>query len=212
MSSQLKKAAKESLSGRWGFAVLAFLLFSIIQGVPNLFGSDIDEPSSSIDLVVSLVSILLIPVGVGWTWIAMSIARGEETKVTDLFEPYGMFLKVVGLAIVQFIFIALWTLLLIIPGIIKSFSYLLTFYILRDEPSIGILEAITRSRQLMDGHKMEGFLLFLSFIGWALLVIVTLGLAVLWVGPYFSVTLAKFYDRVRGEQAPEPTSDFVAPY
>jgi uncharacterized membrane protein len=124
MSSQLKKAAKESLSGRWGFAVLAFLLFSIIQGVPNLFGSDIDGPSSSIDLVVSLVSILLIPVGVGWTWIAMSIARGEETKVTDLFEPYGMFLKVVGLAIVQFIFIALWTLLLIIPGIIKSFSYL----------------------------------------------------------------------------------------
>lgn len=212
MSSQLKKAAKESLSGRWGFAVLAFLLFSIIQGVPNLFGSDIDEPSSSIDLVVSLVSILLIPVGVGWTWIAMSIARGEETKVTDLFEPYGMFLKVVGLAIVQFIFIALWTLLLIIPGIIKSFSYLLTFYILRDEPSIGILESITRSRQLMDGHKMEAFLLFLSFIGWALLVIVTLGLAVLWVGPYFSVTLAKFYDRVRGEQAPEPTSDFVAPY
>ncbi len=59
---------------------------------------------------------------------------------------------------------------------------------------------------------MEAFLLFLSFIGWALLVIVTLGLAVLWVGPYFSVTLAKFYDRVRGEQAPEPTSDFVAPY
>lgn len=212
MSSQLKKAAKESLSGRWGFAVLAFLLFSIIQGVPNLFGSDIDEPSSSIDLVVSLVSILLIPVGVGWTWIAMSIARGEETKVTDLFEPYGMFLKVVGLGIVQFIFIALWTLLLIIPGIIKSFSYLLTYYILRDEPSIGILEAITRSRQLMDGHKMEAFLLFLSFIGWALLVIVTLGLAVLWVGPYFSVTLAKFYDRIRGEQAPEQTSDFVAPY
>lgn len=212
MSSQLKKAAKASLSGRWGFAVLAFLLFSIIQGIPNLFGSDIDEPSSSMDLVVSLVSILLIPVGVGWTWIAMSIARGEETKVTDLFEPYGMFLKVVGLAIVQFIFIALWTLLLIIPGIIKSFSYLLTFYILRDEPSIGILEAITRSRQLMDGHKMEAFLLFLSFIGWGLLVIVTLGLAVLWVGPYFSVTLAKFYDRIRGEQAPEPTSDFVAPY
>ena len=142
----------------------------------------------------------------------MSIARGEETKVTGLFEPYGMFLKVVGLAIVQFIFLALWTLLLIIPGIIKSFSYLLTFYILRDEPSIGILEAITRSRQLMDGHKMEAFLLFLSFIGWGLLVIVTLGLAVLWVGPYFSVTLAKFYDRIRGEQAPEPTSNFVAPY
>jgi len=212
MSSQLKKAAKESLSGRWGFAVLTVILFSIIQGVPGLFGSDIDEPANTMDLVVSLVSILLIPVGVGWTWIAMSIARGEETKVTDLFEPYGMFFKVIGLAIVQLFFILLWLLLLVVPGIIKSFSYMLTFYILRDEPSIGILEAITRSRKMMDGHKMEAFLLLLSFIGWALLGIVTLGLAFLWITPYFSVTFAKFYDRVRGEQAPEPTSDFVAPY
>jgi len=212
MSSQLKKAAKESLSGRWGFAVLTVILFSIIQGVPGLFGSDIDEPANTMDLVVSLVSILLIPVGVGWTWIAMSIARGEETKVTDLFEPYGMFFKVIGLAIVQLFFIFLWLLLLVVPGIIKSFSYMLTFYILRDEPSIGILEAITRSRKMMDGHKMEAFLLLLSFIGWALLGIVTLGLAFLWITPYFSVTFAKFYDRVRGEQAPEPTSDFVAPY
>ncbi|KTR26702.1 hypothetical protein RSA11_08980 [Exiguobacterium indicum] len=212
MSSQLKKAAKESLSGRWGFAVLTVILFSIIQGVPGLFGSDIDEPANTMDLVVSLVSILLIPVGVGWTWIAMSIARGEETKVTDLFEPYGMFFKVIGLAIVQLFFIFLWLLLLVVPGIIKSFSYMLTFYILRDEPSIGILEAITRSRKMMDGHKMEAFLLLLSFIGWALLGIVTLGLAFLWITPYFSVTFAKFYDRVRGEKTPEPTSDFVAPY
>ncbi|KOP31213.1 DUF975 family protein [Exiguobacterium acetylicum] len=212
MSSQLKKAAKASLSGRWGFAVLTFILFSIIQGVPGLFGSDMDEPANTMDLVVSLVSILLIPVGVGWTWIAMSIARGEETKVTDLFEPYGMFFKVIGLAIVQFFFIFLWLLLLVVPGIIKSFSYMLTFYILRDEPSIGILEAITRSRKMMDGHKMEAFMLLLSFIGWALLGIVTLGLAFLWITPYFSVTFAKFYDRVRGEQTPEPTSDFVAPY
>ena len=212
MSSQLKKAAKESLSGRWGFAVLTVILFSIIQGVPGLFGSDIDEPANTMDLVVSLVSILLIPVGVGWTWIAMSIARGEETKVTDLFEPYGMFFKVIGLAIVQLFFIFLWLLLLVVPGIIKSFSYMLTFYILRDEPSIGILEAITRSRKMMDGHKMEAFLLLMSFIGWALLGIVTIGLAFLWITPYFSVTFAKFYDRVRGEQAPEPTSDFVAPY
>lgn len=212
MSSQLKKAAKASLSGRWGFAVLTVILFSIIQGVPGLFGSDVDEPANTMDLVVSLVSILLIPVGVGWTWIAMSIARGEETKVTDLFEPYGMFFKVIGLAIVQFFFIFLWFLLLVVPGIIKSFSYMLTFYILRDEPSIGILEAITRSRKMMDGHKMEAFMLLLSFIGWALLGIVTLGLAFLWITPYFSVTFVKFYDRVRGEQTPEPTADFVAPY
>lgn len=212
MSSQLKKAAKESLSGRWGFAILMFVLFSIIQSIPTIIGPDPNEDLNAMSAVSIILSILLIPIAAGWTWVAMSFARNEEVKVADLFEPYKIFGKVIGVSIVQAVFLFLWTLLLIIPGIIKSFSYLLTFYILRDEPSIGILEAITRSRQLMDGHKMEAFLLFLSFIGWALLVIVTLGLAVLWVGPYFSVTLAKFYDRVRGEQTPEPTSDFVAPY
>jgi len=212
MSSQLKKSAKEALSGRWGFAVLVFLLFSIIQGIPNLFGSDIDEPSNSMDIVVIFATLLLIPVGMGWSWIALSLSRGEQAKVSGLFEPYRMFLKVIGLSIVQFVFVVLWMLLLIVPGIIKIFSYMLTSYILRDEPSIGILEAITRSRQMMDGHKMEAFRLFLSFIGWGLLGIITLGIGFLWITPYFSVTFAKFYDYVRTEGKVEETSDFVAPY
>jgi len=89
---------------------------------------------------------------------------------------------------------------------------MLTYYILRDEPSIGVLEAITRSRQMMDGHKMEAFLLILSFIGWFFLGLITIGIGFLWIIPYVSVTLAKFYDRIRGEEAPVEQSTFVAPY
>ncbi len=177
-----------------------------------MFSSDANEDIQAIDFIGFLLNILLLPLAIGWTWLAMSVARKEQAKIVDLFEPYKIFLKAVGLSIVQSIFLGLWFLLFIIPGIIKSFSYLMTFYILRDEPSIGILDAITRSRQMMDGHKMEAFMLVLSFIGWFLLGLITIGIAFLWVGPYFSVTLAKFYDRIRGEEAPVEQSTFVAPY
>jgi len=212
MIKELKLSAREALSGRWVFMALMFLLFLIIQGIPSMFASDANEDMQAIDLIGFLLNILLLPLAIGWTWLAMSVARKEQAKIVDLFEPYKIFLKAVGLSIVQSIFLGLWFLLLIIPGIIKSFSYLLTFYILRDEPSIGILDAITRSRQMMDGHKMEAFMLVLSFIGWFLLGLITIGIAFLWVGPYFSVTLAKFYDRIRGEEAPGEQSTFVAPY
>lgn len=212
MIKELKLSAREALSGRWVFMALMFLLFLIIQSIPTMFSSDANEDIQAIDFIGFLLNILLLPLAIGWTWLAMSVARKEQAKIVDLFEPYKIFLKAVGLSIVQSIFLGLWFLLLIIPGIIKSFSYLMTFYILRDEPSIGILDAITRSRQMMDGHKMEAFMLVLSFIGWFLLGLITIGIAFLWVGPYFSVTLAKFYDRIRGEEAPVEESTFVAPY
>ncbi|MDW2885155.1 DUF975 family protein [Exiguobacterium artemiae] len=212
MIKELKLSAREALSGRWVFMALMFLLFLIIQSIPTMFSSDANEDIQAIDLIGFLLNILLLPLAIGWTWLAMSVARKEQAKIVDLFEPYKIFLKAVGLSIVQSIFLGLWFLLFIIPGIIKSFSYLMTFYILRDEPSIGILDAITRSRQMMDGHKMEAFMLVLSFIGWFLLGLITIGIAFLWVGPYFSVTLAKFYDRIRGEEAPVEQSTFVAPY
>lgn len=200
MSKQLKLAARESLQGRWGFMALMMLLFLIIQGVPNGFASSPEEDFQFIDLIGMLLTVLTLPVAMGWSWLALSVARDEQTKVADLFEPYKMFLKAIGVSIVQTFFLGLWFLLFIIPGIIKSFSYMLTYYIIRDEPSIGILDAITRSRQMMDGHKKEAFFLVLSFIGWFLLGIITLGIGFLWIGPYFSVTIAKFYDRVRGEE------------
>ncbi len=212
MIKELKLSAREALSGRWVFMALMFLLFLIIQSIPTMFSSDANEDIQAIDFIGFLLNILLLPLAIGWTWLAMSVARKEQAKIVDLFEPYKIFLKAVGLSIVQSIFLGLWFLLFIIPGIIKSFSYLMTFYILRDEPSIGILDAITRSRQMMDGHKMEAFMLVLSFIGWFLLGLITIGIAFLWVGPYFSVTLAKFYDRIRGEEAPVEQSTFVAPY
>jgi uncharacterized membrane protein len=92
-----------------------------------------------------------------------------------------------------------WTLLLIIPGIIKSFSYALTPFILTDKPELSANEAIELSMKMMDGHKLDLFILYLSFIGWYLLSFLTLCIGMLWVMPYQYTTMVAFYEDVKAE-------------
>ena len=95
------------------------------------------------------------------------------------------------------LFTFLWTLLLIIPGIIAVLSYSMTFYILADDNSIGAMEAIDKSKKMMDGYKWKYFCLGLRFIGWSLLCILTLGIGFLWLLPYMQVSVVKFYDDIK---------------
>lgn len=142
--------------------------------------------------------------GASISWTFLELTRKERTQIhplQDIFRslssPYP--LGIVILHFASLIFIFFWSLLFIIPGIIKSYAYSQMYFIYYDEkertgqvPS-GV-EAITRSRQLMDGHKMRLFLLDLSFIGWHLLAILTLGIGYLWLNPYIDATKAAFYD------------------
>lgn len=104
--------------------------------------------------------------------------------------------------VMQYIFTTLWTLLLIVPGIIKSYSYALAPYIVNDlvksdrEDEVSWTSAISESKELMQGHKMELFMLNLSFIGWYLLIVITFGLAALWAAPYIQTTKANFYRQI----------------
>ena len=100
------------------------------------------------------------------------------------------------------IYIFLWTLLLIIPGIIKSYSYALTPYILVEHPEMSANEAIEESMRLMDGHKFDLFYLQLSFIGWAILSILSLGLGFFWLIPYQMTAQAAFYRDIKNEAMP----------
>ena len=100
------------------------------------------------------------------------------------------------------LYLVLWTMLLIVPGIIKGYSYRMVPYILADEPDLTPNEAITRSREMMDGNKWQAFLLDLSFIGWILLGILTLGLVlVFWTAPYMQSSNAALYLKLSGEEA-----------
>ncbi|HEY9575975.1 MAG TPA: DUF975 family protein, partial [Lachnospiraceae bacterium] len=123
---------------------------------------------------------------------------GEKPVVGDVFKGFSEnFGTSVLTALLISIYTFLWSLLLVVPGIIKGFSYAMTFYILAENPQMSATEAITESRRMMDGHKMEYFVLILSFIPWMLLGTITAGLAYIYVGPYIQVTCANFYQELK---------------
>ena len=123
-----------------------------------------------------------------------------ETWYSGIFSAYsnGRFKNSLFTLFMTNLFVSLWTILFIIPGFIKGYSYAMTPYILKDnfsagQTDIGATEAITESRKLMDGHKMDLFVLDLSFIGWGLLGLITCGIGFIWITPYYRQTKANFY-------------------
>ena len=117
-----------------------------------------------------------------------------ETMLTGFRYEYS---KVVLTLFLQQLFITLWSLLFVIPGIVKSYEYRMIPYLLAEDPEITREEAFARSRQLMEGHKMEAFVLDLSFIGWYLLGALCCGIGLYFVTPYVEATYAEFYTALR---------------
>ena len=207
--SEIKKQALGALKGKWGLAVLAtFVFFLIYMVVPMIieipFGGFEDPPTIAANVVNIIVTLLLIPFSFAFYWFFLSLARLEKPQLSDLFTVYAdvkNWLKLIGASILVSIFVFLWSLLLIIPGIIKGLAYSQYYFVLRDHPEYSVTESITESRRLMDGYKWKYFLLCLSFIGWGILALITLGIGFLWLIPYVTTSLAAFYDKVTEAQA-----------
>ncbi len=199
----LRALGRDALSGKWQLGVLGTLLYMALTIIPvmildALFGSA-NDPSA----ISTLYSILISgPMTLGYAMFTISIFRNRETSPAEVFYGFERFGKALGLYIVMSIFIFLWSLLLIVPGIIAAFRYSMSFYILADNPNMGIMEALAESKRMMQGNKWKLFCLYLSFIGWALLCILTLGIGILWLMPYAEVTLIAFYDIVNGSLRP----------
>ena len=212
MTAQLKQHAQKMLTGkRWLMAGL-LILFVVLNGIPQSFAPPVPVDPEAIPTAADtgltflslLLTLLIAPLTIGWAWLVLSVSRGERPGVSKLFEPFKTgYVKHVLAPFFMGLFIFLWTLLLVIPGIIKGFSYSLTYYILRDQPELSALDAITESRRMMDGHKMDAFKLVLSFIGWFFVGVFTLGIGFLYVYPYFTTTYATFYDSIRQAERPQ---------
>ena len=97
------------------------------------------------------------------------------------------------------VYVFLWTLLLIVPGVVKALSYAMTPFILNDKPELSANETIELSMEMMEGRKMDLFLLYLGFLGWALLCILTLCIGFLWLEPYVYAATAAFYEDVKAD-------------
>jgi uncharacterized membrane protein len=134
----------------------------------------------------------------GYLLFCLKVSNRDSTMAySDLFLGIRYIFKVLGLSIMIIIFSLLWTLLLIIPGIIASFRYSQAVFILAENPDKGILQCIRESKEMMRNHKFEYFVLDLSFLLWILLMIVTFGLASIYVNPYMTITKANYYNAIK---------------
>jgi uncharacterized membrane protein len=207
--SELKIASKENLDGKWLIAmaitVVAWLLveaFTYRNGGSSSFRFVMENGSlvrvgnqhSGTNNIMSIVGFILGgPIYFGVAAYFMKLARHEPAEFSDLFSGFSLFKTNFILNFFTILFTLLWTLLLIIPGIIAAIKYTMAYYILNDNPEIGALEAITRSKEMMYGHKMRFFQMWLSFLGWFILGVVTMGLGMLYAIPYYRAAKANFY-------------------
>ncbi len=151
-------------------------------------------PTLLLSLVASVVVSFL---ELGYAGYTLRVINRQPAGISDLFAYARLFLKAWGLGIMIGIFVSLWSLLFWIPGIIAAYRYSQAYYILAENPDMGIMECIRESKAMMVGHKMDKFILDLSFIPWYLLTAVTCGLAALYVSPYTEITNAAFYNSLR---------------
>jgi uncharacterized membrane protein len=189
----LMQMARESLKGKWGLAIGTFVVYLLITVTLQV----IPVAGPIVSLIISG------PFSLGLAIFSLAISRNQEARLEQIFQGFNNFGTALGTYLLMVLFILLWMLLLIIPGIIAALSYSMTFYILADDKSIGAMEAIDKSKQMMYGYKWKLFCLGLRFIGWALLCILTLGIGFLWLFPYIQVSVAKFYDDVKANPIPK---------
>ncbi len=145
----------------------------------------------------------------GSIYILFAISRYKEASIRDLFTYFRsikLYWRGFWSVLLQMIYLVLWSLLLIVPGIVKSFSYAMTNYILIDHPELSANEAITKSRKMMNGHKGQLFVLYLTFIGWGILCVLSCGIGFIWLMPYIEAASIQFYFKLSGETA-VPISD-----
>lgn len=186
----LMKMARDALSGKWGLAIGTFLLYTFIMGS---FGAM---------RRAGVVSLLIAgPMELGAAIFSLSISRGKDARLEQLFDGFKYFTNALVTYLLMILYIFLWLLLLIIPGIIAALSYAMVFYIFADNPSLRPQEILERSKKMMDGYKLKLFYMFLRFLLLAVLCVLTLGVGFLWLIPFVNITLAKFYDDIKDDPA-----------
>lgn len=184
---KLKAAARAQLKEQFGKLLLLTLIAAGIPSIAIILLSKIPLASLFITFVITPAFSLSL------TRIYIYVADGGRPEVADAFAGFDDFWSAFKVEFLTKLFVYLWSLLLWIPGIVKSVSYSLAPYILAENPGKPALECITESKEMTDGYKMDLFMLSLSFIGWWLLCIVTLGIAFIWVIPYVHATCANAY-------------------
>lgn len=189
----LRQMAQDSLKGKWGLAIGTLFLNGLIIAI-----------GGNMPFVGFLISLVITgPMALGVSIFALNISRNTNPKLENLFDGFKNFGPAFIANFLVGLYCFLWALLLIIPGIIKGYSYAMVNYILADEPGIEPSAALRKSQAMMDGNKLKLFYMHCFFFLLSLACILTLGIGFLWLVPYTHVVTAKFYDDVKGSNLTE---------
>jgi len=201
----LKEDAKSKLSGNWlKAAVVTFIIWLLTDAFTQeafikfgSSGSTTVNPTSGIFNIIGLI--VAGPLAIGAVYFYMKLESGEEPNISIVFDGFQDFKRGLIFFIVSTIFVALWALLLVIPGIIAAIRYSMGYYLMIENPDMEPMEALRESSELMKGNKMDFFMFALSFIGWVLLSALTLGIGFLLLVPYYQMSKLNFYRKITGD-------------
>jgi uncharacterized membrane protein len=194
-AKDFRMRAWNDLKGLWGEAAVIGLIYVVLMGAmggTSAFG-------------VGAVALLILggPIEIGYAYCALGYCRKNKPSVETLFSGFNNFVNAMVLYIINTLFIALWTCLFIIPGIVKFFSYNMSYFILADNPDMAPDDARKASMTLMKGNKWRLFCLYFSFIGWFILCGITFGILTFWISPYLQTARAEFYQNLVHKDLPQ---------
>lgn len=192
---ELKETAKASLKGKWGGpigAVAIYFGFFIVIGL----GGGVDKHLQVFTNIGSLLLSGAFQFGLSVYFLTF-VKNGGQAEVGMVFSGFKVYVRTLGMYLWMVLWIFLWFLLLIIPGIVKTIAYSMSFFIIAENPGVEVTNAMKISMKMTDGHKWDIFVFYLSFLGWGLLCILTLGIGFLWLGPYIMTSMTGLYLKLK---------------
>lgn len=218
--SLIRARARENLRGSWGVSIAAMLVAGILGGtmvsggfglnlnvdtevlalLPEALAAALAAAAASVASIGSTLNLVHFILGgviqLGYSKFLLAQHDGQTYQVKDLFSQFDRFSVGFLQKFLRTLYTTLWTLLFIIPGIVKRLSYAMTPYILNDHPEMTAKQAIRLSQELMDGYKGDLFMFELTFIGWDILNALTLGIGSFWLSPYKEAANVSFYRQI----------------
>ena len=187
--SEIRGEAQKLLKGQWGMLAVVWLIYFVLSyGISAIF--------ENLGFLVSLI--VSGPFALGISAIILKLYRRENFHIEEMFEGFKDFSRALIAYLLISLYIFLWALLFIIPGIIAAIGYAMTFFIMAEDKDIPASVAMRKSKDMMLGHKSEYFMLLLSFIGWFLLSVISFGVGFLFLNSYIHMSSAIFYKKISG--------------
>ncbi|QIB69063.1 DUF975 family protein [Aminipila butyrica] len=222
----IRALARVALRGKWKIAAVATAIYFVALMVPAAILNMLFYGKANAEVLSNLYTFLVTaPFTVGYTIFCINLFRGNALEIAQIFYGFERFFKAMGLYLLMCLFILLWTILFIVPGIIAAYRYSQAFLVMVDYPEYSPMECLAESKRIMKGNKMKFFLLSLSFIGWAILAAIPMMIVVtptalnapqwsdlvtligsipyFWLTPYLTVAGVAFYEMASGRLKPE---------